>query len=1067
MKKKFLFLMMLLAGFVGVAQAEGEFAYAIENDYVFYFRPISATEVAIIHPSEYDPNLGPYVGQFQWDFPTEVTHDGVTYTITTIASGAFRDATVYGGNQYTNMLWLPSSLTTIEDDAFDNWTSNMVGVYGDVDSKAFRNNKINRIQYIDGRYPFSITEDNTAGTYSGQAQGGDLVKTVEGKKILWAWGGDRRKHAWIRHISGPTLDRSYTTTWTFNYDEIGDYALYGNSKLQTVTIQNATKIGVEAMKNMTALTTLNLPATLTEIAEGAFDGTTTIASITCNAATPPTGGVFDDAVYARIRESGNITVPADALEAYQADPNWYKFWSETPPAPAETRVHFAEAENGEVTADNLNPADGATVTLTVNPAAGYKLENINAEAVIDPGNAQAPHRIAGPGVGLNVELTTVVEGQTYTFVMPDAPYEVLVTPEFALADYTITVADGIENGTVVADKQTANYGETVTVTTTPAEGYELENLTYTVEGAEPVAIENGTFTMPAGNVTINATFKATDYTITVAETENGTVEAPATANYGETVTVTTTPAEGYELGTLTYTIGEDEPVAIENGQFTMPAADVTINATFTAIDYTITVADTENGTVTAPATANYGETVTLTVTPAEGYELTELTYTVSEDEPVAIENGQFTMPAASVTINATFTAIDYTITVAETAHGTVEADKATANIGETVTVTATPAAGYELTELTYTAEGAEPVTIENGQFTMPAANVTINATFTAIGYTITVAETENGTVVADKEAANYGETVTLTVTPAEGYELTELTYTAGEDEPVDIENNQFTMPAANVTINATFTAIDYTITVAETENGSVTAPATANFGETVTLTVTPAEGYELTELTYTVGEDEPVAIENNQFVMPAANVTINATFNLIPVVLDGVVFANNTYATWYGNQNLAVPENVTAYVVTGIENDVTVIEEVNYLPAGVGVLLYSTTPADVVTTVPYTGETAEVASMLQGYLEDTTIDNGYVLYNDGFVLTGNGTLAAHRCYLPKAQAPAGAPKRLRIGMNGEIVTAIDDVRTATDGSVRYIDVNGRVSNTPFQGINIVIDGDKTYKAIMN
>ena len=1001
---------------------------------------------------------------------SETVSDGTTtYTIVGIGEGAFRNAQFPSTQGTFNF---PRTIRYIADYAFEGAKGGNSGggsdrgmrnvrIYDDnlqtISKTAFINNRL-----IGSFYIGNSIEGGFCNWANDCKQGSreTTMSSVCYETTLLGM-GNQCNHA---NSSGAIITK--TITMNSSIKVVGENAMYGNSIFTTINLNAVEEVESHAFKNC-VFQTVTIPATCTTIAADAFEGCTAISNLTCNAATPPAGAVFDDAVYARIRESGNITVPADALEAYQADPNWYKFWSETPPAPPVTRVHFAEAENGEVTADNLNPDDGATVTLTVNPAAGYKLENINAEAVIDPGNAQAPHRIAGPGVGINVELTTVVEGQTYTFVMPDAPYEVLVTPEFAQAEYTITVSDGIENGTVAADKETAFYGETVTVTATPAEGYELETLTYTVEGAEPVAIENGAFAMPAGNVTINATFKATDFTITVADAENGTVEAPATAHFGDNVTVTATPAEGYELATLTYTVEGAEPVAIENGTFTMPAANVTINATFTAIDYTITVAETENGTVTAPATANFDQTVTLTVTPAEGYELTELTYTVEGAEPVAIENGAFTMPAANVTINATFTAIDYTITVAETAHGTVEADKATANFGETVTVTATPAAGYELTELTYTAEGAEPVAIENGAFSMPAANVTINATFTAIGYTITVAETENGTVTADKEAANYGETVTLTVTPDEGYELAELTYTAEGAEPVAIENGTFSMPAADVTINATFTATDYTITVAETENGTVTAPATANFGQTVNVTVTPAEGYELTELTYTAEGAEPVAIENGTFTMPAANVTINATFNLIPVVLDGVVFANNTYATWYGNQNLAVPENVTAYVVTGIENDVTIIEEVNYLPAGVGVLLYSTTPADVVTTVPYTGETAEVASMLQGYLEDTAIADGYVLYNDGFVLTLNGTLAAHRCYLPKAQAPAGAPRYLRIIQNGGVVTAIDDVRVTSDGSVKYVNPMGQVSDRPFQGVNIVVDGNKTYKVIKN
>ncbi|MBR6285349.1 MAG: hypothetical protein IKR25_13815, partial [Muribaculaceae bacterium] len=332
--------------------------------------------------------------------------------------------------------------------------------------------------------------------------------------------------------------------------------------------------------------------------------------------------------------------------------------------------------------------------------------------------------------------------------------------------------------------------------------------------------------------------------------------------------------------------------------------------------------------------------------------------------------------------------------------------------------------------------------------------------FVAIDYTITVAETENGTVAADKATANIGETVTLTVTPATGYELETLTYTVEGEDPVAIENYQFVMPAANVTINATFAAIDYTITVAETENGTVEADkATANMGETVTLTVTPAEGYELASLSVMAGETAVDVTEENTFVMPAADVTVTAEFQIIPIVLDGVKFDGNVYATWYGDRDLALPEGVTAYVVTGIEGDVSLIEAVEYIPANVGVLLYSTIPAETVSTVPYTGETVNVTSMLVGGLEDMAITDGYVLVNDNFVRTLSGTLAAHRCYLPVAE-PSGAPMRLRIVERGEIITAINDVR-ATDGNVRYIDINGRVSDKPFNGINIVVNADGT------
>ena len=75
---------------------------------------------------------------------------------------------------------------------------------------------------------------------------------------------------------------------------------------------------------------------------------------------------------------------------------------------------------------------------------------------------------------------------------------------------------------------------------------------------------------------------------------------------------------------------------------------------------------------------------------------------------------------------------------------------------------------------------------------------------------ITISPTEHGTVTADKPTARYGETVTLTITPAEGYVFDQLTVLDGETElPVTTTAEgtyTFTMPAADVVVSATFKA---------------------------------------------------------------------------------------------------------------------------------------------------------------------------------------------------------------------------------------------------------------------
>ena len=75
-------------------------------------------------------------------------------------------------------------------------------------------------------------------------------------------------------------------------------------------------------------------------------------------------------------------------------------------------------------------------------------------------------------------------------------------------------------------------------------------------------------------------------------------------------------------------------------------------------------------------------------------------------------------------------------------------------------------------------------------------------------YAITITEAENGSVSANVTEAAEGAKVTLTITPAEGYELDALSVAAGET-PVEVaEDNSFTMPAAAVTVTATFKAVE-------------------------------------------------------------------------------------------------------------------------------------------------------------------------------------------------------------------------------------------------------------------
>ncbi len=93
-------------------------------------------------------------------------------------------------------------------------------------------------------------------------------------------------------------------------------------------------------------------------------------------------------------------------------------------------------------------------------------------------------------------------------------------------------------------------------------------------------------------------------------------------------------------------------------------------------------------------------------------------------------------------------------------------------------------------------------------------------------YAVNIAAAENGTVEVDKIGALEGETVTITVTPDEGYEVESITVTYGDNQTVEVSaENTFTMPAGNVTITVVFKSSTAIKTIEmlnlRTENGSI------------------------------------------------------------------------------------------------------------------------------------------------------------------------------------------------------------------------------------------------------
>ena len=159
--------------------------------------------------------------------------------------------------------------------------------------------------------------------------------------------------------------------------------------------------------------------------------------------------------------------------------------------------------------------------------------------------------------------------------------------------------------------------------------------------------------------------------------------------------------------------------------------------------------------------------------------------------------------------------------------------------GSTLTITVTPPTDSN-GDATYAVDTVKAGTTilkanENDEYTTTVTgDVTITVTYKQVfAIDVTGAASSGSKVEADVEAAAEDETVTLTVTPATGYQLTEsslkVTYTDEGEKTVQLtsaDDNKYTfiMPAADVAVTAAFEKLSYTITgTGKLTNGSVTA----------------------------------------------------------------------------------------------------------------------------------------------------------------------------------------------------------------------------------------------------
>ena len=215
---------------------------------------------------------------------------------------------------------------------------------------------------------------------------------------------------------------------------------------------------------------------------------------------------------------------------------------------------------------------GKTVTFAVAPAAGFVISDVQA---VDA---------AGNPVHLNLNAST----GNYSFVMPSSDVAITVT---ALAAHHIQLdVNHTGGGRASLSTTTAIAGETITVTATPNQGWDVDGLLITASGTTipQSAVGNGvySFVMPDDDVSVSVNFsRSAGSLFRLVEARNqitqGDTYVLVSRNYDKVMKQWSDQDATFQATDVTEWIGEDKAVARVSDDacmFTMTqVADTTVS----------------------------------------------------------------------------------------------------------------------------------------------------------------------------------------------------------------------------------------------------------------------------------------------------------------------------------------------------------------------------------------------------------------------------------------------------------------------------------------------------------
>lgn len=389
-----------------------------------------------------------------------------------------------------------------------------------------------------------------------------------------------------------------------------------------------------------------------------------------------------------------------------------------------------------------------------------------------------------------------------------------------VGEYTVSIDVAEGDNYLAATGLTDNSWGFAIATAPITPGVSIEGWTYGETAKEPEVTGN------TGNGTVTYQYKVKD-----ASDDTYTTDVPENAGtYTVRANVAATANYGANTATADFTIGKATIAG------TVTIADIDQPVTGTELDTEATVSELTGvsgsavtwSPVTTPAAGNTVYTATIALTADDNHQ-----FSGSYAATVNGNNASTNIVGGKLQVSYTFVKTQFTVSIDDAiVYGTVSADKLTPEVGETVTLTVTPDAGYSLGTLT-----VNGTAIEGTAFEMPNDNAVVSATFTAntntayqVKHYLQQADgsyptepnvTENLTGTTDTETAAAAKTE---------YEH----YTVQSFEQATIAGNGLTV------IEIRYARDEYSITF-DSDGGSEVATITKVFGADVTAPTVPTK----------------------------------------------------------------------------------------------------------------------------------------------------------------------------------------------------------------------------------